>query len=123
MLYEVITGVGRVTIKVTGVNDVPTIIATELTTLEDQPIVFTESTIAKFIYDADGDPITLTAVTNVHGGTVTESGGVYTFSPGADYYGCAYLEYSAADKNGEVVTGALDISVLAQNDATSFGGA
>lgn len=113
--------VGRVTIEVTGVNDAPVIIATQLQTIEDQPIVFNESTIAQFIRDVDGDLISLTAITNVHGGTVTENGGVYTFTPDADYNGSGRLEYSAADSNGETVTGMLDIAILAQNDETAFG--
>lgn len=113
--------VGRVTIEVAGVNDAPIIIDNQLTIIEDEPVIFSEEVIEQFIRDIDGDSISLTAINSVEGGSITQSGCVYTFTPDAEYHGSAYLEYTASDNNGEFVNGVLNISVLAQNDVTDFG--
>lgn len=112
---------GRVKIDIVGVNDAPEITAESLTAYEDQPITFTAATLSRLIADSDGDPLALTAVTDVTGGTVTESGGVFTFTPTANYHGPASLNYQAHDGHGGQVAGTLRLDLLAVDDPTVFG--
>ncbi|BHH84967.1 tandem-95 repeat protein [Desulforhopalus sp. 52FAK] len=109
-----------VTVEVTGVNDPPTIILGSIEASEDTPIIFTQETITKFISDLDGDTIVLTDLQPA-GGTVSQSGEIYTFTPQANYHGRAILSYTATDMNGGTVSGNLDLDILSMDDPTSFG--
>ncbi len=112
---------GQVSIRVDNINDQPYIIANTLVSSEDQIIVFDTATIEKFISDQDGDTITLDSVDSVTGGTISEVGGVYTFTPDQNYHGPASLTYSANDGQGATLSGTLNIDILSQDDPTSFG--
>ncbi|EKD34985.1 MAG: hypothetical protein ACD_75C02101G0001, partial [uncultured bacterium] len=113
--------VGRVTVNVDNINDAPQIIGNSLVAQEDRPITFTAATLSALIADPDGDAITLTAVDGVSGGTVEESGGVFTFIPEQEYHGPASLSYSADDGHGGQVSGQVKIELLAVDDPTDFG--
>lgn len=110
-----------VTVEVTGSNDPPTIITNSLEATEDTPIIFNQETITKFISDLDGDNIVLTDLSSAASGTVSESGGIYTFTPDPEYHGPAILSYTATDMNGATVSGKLDLDILSMDDPTSFG--
>ncbi len=112
---------GFVNVGVDNVNDVPEIIATGLTTPEDQSVVFDTNGLAGFLWDADGDSLEFTIISNVSGGTMTEENGVYTFTPDPDYHGPAMLDYTVTDGNGGEVAGRLNIDVLSGDDQTDFG--
>ncbi len=81
-------------------SDAPQIIRNRLYIDEDTPVSFTSDEIARFIHDADNDIPTLEQLTNVTGGTVNSSDGVYTFTPDKNYYGQASFDYSAKDNDG-----------------------
>ncbi|MDK9706920.1 MAG: tandem-95 repeat protein [Desulforhopalus sp.] len=113
---------GWVQVVVAGVNDDPAIIATTLEGHEDQPILFDGVTISRFISDPDGDAITLTELTAASGGRVSTSAGHYIFTPDGNYHGPAILSYRATDGHGAILTGALDLAILSQDDPTTFAG-
>ncbi len=110
-----------VSVEVAGVEDAPEIIATNISSPEDEQTVFDKETIARFVRDMDGDEITIVAIDDVSGGTVTIENGLYTFIPDQDFHGTAHLTYTASDPQGETVTGVLDLNILSQNDPTEFG--
>ena len=110
-----------VTVAVQNSNDAPEAGAETLSTNEDQAITFDNSTIERFLHDADGDTLHLTSISNVSGGVISEHNGTYTFTPHANYHGAAFLDYSAADGNGATIQGTLDIDVVPVDDATVFG--
>ncbi|MFA6719442.1 MAG: tandem-95 repeat protein, partial [Prevotella sp.] len=110
-----------VTVEVTGSNDPPVIIANSLEAMEDTPIVFNQETISKIISDPDGDNIVLSDPGVSGGGTISESGGIYTFTPTPDYHGPATLSCTATDLDGATVRGRLDLDILSVDDPTSFG--
>ena len=110
-----------VTVQVTGSNDPPTIIAHSLEAIEDTPVVFNQETISRIINDLDGDNIVLTDLTSSSGGAMSESDGIYTFTPDPDYHGPAILSYTATDMNGGTVSGEVDLDILPIDDHTSFG--
>ncbi|WP_163339145.1 tandem-95 repeat protein [Desulfopila sp. IMCC35008] len=118
---EGIESFGWATVQVSNENDAPIIVAGLRTVLEDSPIVFTKEFIATIISDVDGDEVKITEVTNVTGGDVIKEGGVYTFTPQANYHGKATLSYKAEDPSGAEVSGKLDLELLAVDDATDFG--
>jgi VCBS repeat-containing protein len=110
-----------VEVNVAGVNDAPEIIGADITTNEDQAIVFDAATIEQFVQDRDGDSLTISAISNISGGVITEDNGLYTFTPDSDYHGDATLDYTADDGHGATVSGQLHIDILSVNDSTDFG--
>ncbi len=112
---------GFVSVDVTNINDTPEQTAASLTINEDQPLVFDSATIERFIQDIDGDEVTITGINTVSGGSITSVGGLFTFTPNADYHGPASLSYSAEDANGVTLSGTLDLSILSVDDPTDFG--
>ena len=46
------------------------------------------------MHDADGDSLSLSAVSHARGGTLSLKNGLYTFVPDADYYGPAGFDYN-----------------------------
>lgn len=112
---------GFVSVDVTNINDPPEQTAASLTINEDQPLVLDSATIERFIQDIDGDEVAITGINTVSGGSITSVGGVYTFTPDADYHGPASLSYTAEDANGVALSGTLDLSILSVDDPTDFG--
>ena len=110
-----------VQVDVAGVNDAPEIIGAEISTNEDQVIVFDTATIEQFVQDRDGESLTISAISNISGGVATEDNGLYTFTPDSDYHGDATLDYTVDDGHGSTVSGQLNIDILSINDATDFG--
>ena len=112
---------GSVAIQVENVDDTPLVIAKTLSGLEDRPIVFDAATISRLISDLDGDTITLTEITEVSGGTISKTAGVYTFTPIGNYHGPASVTYSATDGHGTALNGVVNLDILSQDDPTDFG--
>lgn len=110
-----------VRVNVAGINDAPEIVGAEISTNEDQVIIFDTATIEQFVQDRDGESLTISAISNVSGGVVTEDNGLYTFTPNSDYHGEATLDYTVDDGHGATVSGQLHIDILSINDATDFG--
>jgi hypothetical protein len=61
--------------------------------------------------DVDGDPLTVSAVTQGSGGLVTFSGGSVTYTPNAAFYGPDSFSYTVSDGHGGTATATVSITV------------
>ncbi len=70
--------------------------------------------------DADGDPLTITSVSNAAHGTVSLNNqtGVITFTPTSGYIGPASFDYTISDGRNGVATAGVSVTV-GQSDTTS----
>jgi VCBS repeat-containing protein len=92
-------------------NSAPTASASQaVTTAED-----TKATITVTATDPDGDTLTFTN-TNPTKGTVTASGGSFTYTPNADFNGTDSFTVTASDGRGGSVTQTINITVSPVND-------
>ncbi|BCL62393.1 hypothetical protein DGMP_30860 [Desulfomarina profundi] len=107
---------GRVTVLVENVDDPAEITADLLHIPEDQPITFTVDEMAKFIHDPDPDPLRLATVSNVTGGRMEQSNGLYTFIPDHNFYGEASFDYAAENSRNESLSGHMNIAISPVND-------
>ncbi len=68
--------------------------------------------------DAENDPLVVTSVTGAAHGTVAQpSGGVFTYTPNADYNGLETLTYTVSDLHGGTDSSTVRITVTPVNDA------
>ena len=107
---------GNVTVNVTSVNDAPVAADDRVTTPEDTPI---EVDVRANDSDADGDKLTVTAVTQAAHGTVTinPATGNPVYTPAADYNGTDTFSYTVTDPSGATSTATVTVTVGAVNDA------
>lgn len=101
-------------VTVNSVNDVPIAVADSANTDEDTAVqiaVLTNDT------DADGDPLSVTTVTQGGHGSVSKNAGVLTYTPAADYNGPDSFTYTVSDSKGGSAVGTVDVNVAAVNDA------
>ncbi len=106
---------GTVTVTVAPVQDPPTAVADVATTDEETPV-----TIAIFAndFDVDGDDIFLVAVAKPQNGeTVYNSDRELTYTPDTDFSGQEVFSYSISDTAGNIVQGAITVTVTGTNDA------
>jgi autotransporter-associated beta strand protein len=70
-----------------------------LTTVMNTALNVSSKTLAGLNYDADGDPLTITAVstTSINGGTVSNNAGTITYSPATSYVGVDQFTYAISD--------------------------
>ncbi|HEX5087257.1 MAG TPA: Ig-like domain-containing protein [Nocardioides sp.] len=118
-IYTVTGGdTATVSVTVTCVNDPPVAVDDIRTTAEDTALVVSGADLAANDTDADGDPLTVTAVSNPTGGTVVLAAGTVTFTPAADLCNPAPagFDYTVSDGNGGTDTGHVDVSVTCVND-------
>ncbi|HWO21583.1 MAG TPA: Ig-like domain-containing protein [Kofleriaceae bacterium] len=108
--------IGLVNVNVTSSNDAPVAVDDSATTPEDQPIQLTSAALVANDIDADGDPLTVTAVSGATNGTVVLAGGIATFTPAANFSGTAGFTYTVSD-GFATDTGAVTITVTPVNDA------
>ncbi|PLX39772.1 MAG: hypothetical protein C0608_11385 [Deltaproteobacteria bacterium] len=97
---------GTVTVTVTPANDAPVGIADVFATDEETAVVFSVLTND---YDVDGDTLTVVGfpTSTLGGGVLTYHGaGVFTYTPGDDFFGADLFRYTLVDE-----TGALSSSV------------
>jgi VCBS repeat-containing protein len=114
-----LTAIATVMITVNSVNDPPVATADTATTDEDTPLTLAAATLLANDTDADGDTLTMSAVTataNTHG-TVTLASGVVTYTPAADFNGTADFSYTVSDGNGGTANGLVTVTVVAVDDA------
>ncbi|MEJ5992766.1 Ig-like domain-containing protein, partial [Ramlibacter sp. PS3R-8] len=111
------TSTATVTISVTPVNDAPTANNDTASTAEDTPVSIPLATLAGNDTDQDGDTLTVTAVGNAVGGTVTIVGGNAVFTPDPNFTGAATFEYTVSDGNGGADTATVTVNVTAAQDA------
>jgi hypothetical protein len=107
------TATGTVNVNVTAVNDPPAAGNDSVTTAED-----TAATVAVLANDTDaeGDSLTVTAVTQPAHGTATFTATNATYTPAANYNGPDSFTYSISDGNGGTATGTVSVNVTAVND-------
>ncbi|MBW8906223.1 MAG: tandem-95 repeat protein [Betaproteobacteria bacterium] len=109
------TATGTVTITVTPVNDAPVANADSATVAEDGTVnvaVLGNDT------DADGDTLTVTAVTQAaHGAVVINPDKTVKYTPAANYNGSDSFTYTVSDGNGGTATGTVTVTITAVNDA------
>jgi cysteine-rich repeat protein len=86
-----------VAVTVTPVNDAPVAVADTRTAVEDTPLVFAAAALVGNDTDADGDSLTVVAVSTGTGGAVELAGGTITFTPAADVHGAASFSYTVSD--------------------------
>ena len=100
------------TITVTAVNDAPVANDDTASTSEDTPVtidVLVNDT------DADGDTLTVSAVTQPSNGAVTTDGSNVVYTPDADFNGSDSFTYTAGDGTG-TDTATVTVTVVAVND-------
>ena len=100
-------------------NRNPVANADSKSTSEDTALTFAASDLTANDTDADGDALSVTAVTgtaNTHG-TVSLASGDITYTPAGDYNGAATFTYQISDGNGGTATGTVNVTVSAINDA------
>ncbi len=107
------TDTATVTVIVNSVNDVPNAVDDTAATSEDTAttiLVLSNDT------DADGDTLTITAVTQGANGTVTFTAGDVTYTPNTNFSGTDTFTYTISDGNGGTDTATVNITVSGVND-------
>ena len=61
--------------------------------------------------DPNGDPLTITSVTQAAGGQVTFSGGSVTFTPGPSFAGVATFTYTVSDGKGGSAVATVEVEI------------
>ena len=99
------TGIG-------GANAAPVAGDDAFSVQENGTLVLTPAKLLANDTDADGDALSVAAVSNAVGGTVAIDGaGRIVFTPAAGTTGPASFEYTVTDKNGGTDTGAVAVTV------------
>ncbi|UWQ81545.1 tandem-95 repeat protein (plasmid) [Leisingera sp. S132] len=108
------TSSGTIQFTVTGINDAPVAAPDSAATQEDTAVtvgVLTNDC------DAEGNPLTLTAVADPANGTVSfTAGGSITFTPDQNFNGTEVITYTVSDGLGGSSTGTLTVTVAPVND-------
>jgi hypothetical protein len=113
------TATGTVTIDLECVNDKPVAGPDSASGTEDEDVVIDAADLLDNDSDVDEDTLSVTAVDNADGGTVTLDEGEITFTPDADLCGdgAASFEYTLSDGEGGTATGTVTIDLECVNDA------
>ena len=106
---------GTVRVVVDPVNDLPVLGADAFETDEDTPLLIAPGALLGNDRDADGDPLTVVAVT----GADLLPNGAILFTPPGNFFGDYTLTYTVDDGQGGVVTQDVTITVAPVNDAPS----
>jgi len=117
--YRAIDNLGQsasavVTLNVNPVNDAPVALPDSASTAEDTAVAIA---VLANDSDADGDPLTVTGITQGTNGTVTTDGTTVTYTPTADWSGTDTFSYTVADGNGGSDTASVTVNVTSVNDA------
>ena len=104
------------------VNEAPVVGETAFTMSEDGTLTVTEAQLLANATDADGDALSVSAVSASEGSLTDNGNGSWTFTPDADWNGELSLSYSVSD--GEATTPVTaKITVDAVNDAATVSAA
>ncbi|HEY4098917.1 MAG TPA: cadherin-like domain-containing protein [Baekduia sp.] len=106
-----------VTITVTPVNDAPVAVDDVGTLDEDGSETFAWAMVLANDTDADGDPLTGTVATQPAHGTLTETGGMLTYTPDPGYHGTDTFTYIANDGTIDSAPATVSLVVASVNDA------
>jgi len=92
------TTTGTASLTVTAVNDAPSAVTDDLgNSAEDTAFEFAAATLTTNDSDVEGSALTVTAVSDAAGGTVSLVGGTITFTPTANYNGQVSFQYTVSD--------------------------
>ena len=108
------TDTATVDVTVSPVNDAPVAVDDNASTNEDTPVTVN---VVSNDTDIEGDPLTVSAVTQGTNGTVTFAGGTVTYTPNANFSGTDSFTYTVSDGNGGTDTATVDVTVNPVNDA------
>jgi cysteine-rich repeat protein len=114
------TDVGTVAVTVTPTADAPRPVADAFDATEDTARTIPTAQLTSNDLDPDGDALTVTAVANPLGGTVTLAGGVATFTPAPNLTGVAGFDYTVSD-GGLTASARVTLTVAAVPDAPVAG--
>jgi Bacterial Ig domain/Fibronectin type III domain len=108
------TATAPASITIMPVNDWPVATADAAATAEDTPV-----TIAVLANDTDpdGNPLTITAVTQGAHGTIATNGTALTYTPAANFAGTDAFTYTVTDGQGGTATATVSLTVTPVNDA------
>lgn len=102
--------------RTSPVNDPPVANPDHKTTIQNQAITFPALDLTVNDTDAEGDPLTVTAViatANTHG-TLRMAEGMITYTPDTDFIGTAQFGYSVSDGQGGSAVGTVLMQVVAR---------
>ncbi len=102
-----------VSVTVNSVNDLPTAGGDTATTDEDTAV--TVNVLAND-GDVDGDKLSVTGATALHGSVAINGDGSLTYTPGANYNGPDTITYTVSDGHGGGATGSVAVTVNSVND-------
>ncbi|WP_127091968.1 cadherin-like domain-containing protein [Aquabacter cavernae] len=90
-----------------AVNDAPTgtPVAAPLSGTEDTALTLTAADLLTGFSDADGDTLSVTGLTASGGTLVANSGGTWTLTPAANFFGTVTLTYTVSDGQGGTLAG------------------
>jgi large repetitive protein len=107
------TSTATVTLTVAAVNDVPVANPSTATTNEDTPVTLTP--LANDT-DADGDPLTVTAVSAANGTVTINPDGTLRYVPNPNFNGTDIVTYTISDGKGGTATSIVTVTVVSVND-------
>ena len=110
------TATATVTVTVTPVNDPPTANPDSFTVAEDSAATAFNVLANDTTAPETGETLTITAVTQPAGGTVTFTGTQVRFTPTANFFGPTTFTYTISDGNGGTATGTVTVNVTPSND-------
>jgi hypothetical protein len=97
-----------VSIAVTPVNDAPVANDDLATTLQDTPMVIA---VLANDSDVDGDPLSVSALSQPAYGAASSDGVTVTYTPNAGYFGSDGFSYTVSDGNGGSATAQVTLTV------------
>jgi RHS repeat-associated protein len=98
-----------------GLNHDPVAVSDTATTLEDTPV---DIAVRANDTDADGDTLTVSAVTQgQHGAVSINANGSVRYAPAANTHGTDSFTYTVIDGNGGSAVGTVSLTITAVNDA------
>ncbi|WP_299672063.1 Ig-like domain-containing protein [uncultured Roseobacter sp.] len=98
---------------VPATNSAPVAVADAVSVAEDGTVLINA---AANDTDADGDTLTVSAVSGALNGTVSVEAGQVRYVPDADFNGSETLSYTVSDGSGGTDTGTITVTVTAEND-------
>ncbi|MGE0401118.1 MAG: Ig-like domain-containing protein [Kofleriaceae bacterium] len=110
------TSTAKVTVTVGSSNDAPIAVDDAIMGGEDTIITVSGAMLAANDTDPDGNPLSVTGVSNASAGSVSFVNGTVSYTPPADFTGTATFNYVVADGTAQD-TGTVTVTVLPVNDA------
>jgi len=105
-------------VTVAAVNDAPVAVADTLTATEDTAVTYTAAQLLGNDTDVENQAISIASVTSGSGGTAVKNiDGTVTFTPTANFNGCANFSYIASDGTSNSTASTVNVAVAAVNDA------